>query len=33
MRKTNKMVQNQHKMKEKLLMIWFIRYKYISLHH
>ena len=31
--KTNKIVQNHHKTNEKLLIIWFIRYKYISLHH
>ena len=31
--KTNKIVQNHHKTNKKLLIIWFIRYKYISLHH
>ena len=31
--KTNKIVQNLHKTNKKLLIIWFIRYKYLSLHH
>ena len=31
--KTNKIVQNHHKTNKKLLIIWFIRYKYLSLHH
>ena len=31
--KTNKIVQNHHKTNKKLLIIWFIRYKYISLHY
>ena len=33
MRKTNKIVKNHHKMNKKLLIIWFIGYKYLSLHH
>lgn len=31
--KTNKIVKNHHKTNKKLLIIWFIRYKYLSLHH
>ena len=30
---TNKIVQNRHNMNKKLLIIWFIRYKCLSLHH
>ena len=31
--KTNKIVQNLRKTNKKLLIIWFIRYKYLFLHH